>query len=157
MSINYEGLRGSTWCFVHPLQSWKVQIKGLKVKQLGTRQECCGRGSGEPWCRLEGTGCCGHIWHLCETRTKAPFSSRGPGWIPPCSFRIQVLWPSVFQLSSLGLNTSAVRWRYDVRISLNGWLWDSNDRVYVVAHPSQQRTRGSYYFPELKDQGPKYI
>lgn len=28
---------------------------------------------------------------------------------------------------------------------LNGWLWGSNERMYMAAHQTRQRTLGSYF------------
>lgn len=51
--------------------------------------------------------------------------------------RVNSLW----QVSSpLWALVSSVKWGYDARVPLNGWLWDSNKRMYVATDQIWQRT-----------------
>ena len=52
--------------------------------------------------------------------------------------RVNSLW----QVSSplWALVSSSVKWGYDARVPLNGWLWDSNKRMYMATDQTWQRT-----------------
>lgn len=49
------------------------------------------------------------------------------------------------QLSLWALISSSVKWGYYARVPLNGWLWDSNKRMYMASHQTWQRTLRMYF------------